>query len=228
MKLDNLKIDKKLTGNFFFFAADNVYFDLYGKVLALSLLKHASWSKIHVHFYNQTSEQAAWCDKKGITHTNEVLDKNHLEFRTLCACIRFIRIPEIFEDTAKILSFDCDVIANKTIPQEKFLEDTSKSKVTLKKGNRALASTVTFGDDNFRHEFRERLVHHFSIDNIYWFLDQDVLDEMIKENRLGTMFLEWTGTKMTPDRMIWTAKGDRKISRVQYQQLIDYYLKNDK
>ena len=73
MKLDNLKIDKKLTGNFFFFAADNVYFDLYGKVLALSLLKHAKWAKIHVHFYNQTSEQAAWCDKKGVTHTNELL-----------------------------------------------------------------------------------------------------------------------------------------------------------
>jgi hypothetical protein len=91
-----------------------------------------------------------------------------------------------------------------------------------------LASTVTFGDDNFRHEFRERLVHHFSIDNIYWFLDQDVLDEMIKENRLGTMFLEWTGTKMTPTQMIWTAKGDRKNSKPQYQALINRYLAEDK
>ena len=228
MILEGLKIDKKLNGNFFFFAADNVYFDLYGKALALSLLKHAKWANIHVHFYNQTSEQAEWCKRKGITFTNDILDRSHPEFRTLCACIRFARIPEIFEDTARILSFDCDVIANNTIPIEKFIEDTNFSKVTLKKGNRALASTVTFGNDSFRHEFRQRLLHHFSIDNIYWFLDQDLLDELIKENRLSTMFLEWTGTKMTPSQMIWTAKGERKNSKPQYQALIDRYLAEDK
>lgn len=228
MKLEDLKVEKKLQGNFFFFAADNVYFDLYGKALALSLLKHAKWAKIHVHFYNQTPEQAAWCDRKGVSYTNDILDRSHPEFRTLCACIRFIRIPEIFDDNARVLSFDCDVIANNTIPQEKFLEDTNNSKVTLKKGNRALASTVTFGLDNFRHEYREKLLHNFSINNIYWFLDQDVLDEMIRENRLGTMFLEWTGTKMTPTQMIWTAKGERKNSKPQYQALIDKYLAEDK
>lgn len=228
MILEDLKIDKKLNGNFFFFAADNVYFDLYGKALALSLLKHAKWANIHIHFYNQTPEQEEWCKRKGVTFTNDIVDRNHPEFRTLCACIRFARIPEIFEDTARILSFDCDVIANNTIPIEKFLEDTNFSKVTLKKGNRALASTVTFGNDSFRHEFRQRLLHHFSIDNIYWFLDQDLLDELIKENRLGTMFLEWTGTKMTPSQMIWTAKGERKNSKPQYQALIDRYLAEDK
>lgn len=228
MKLENLNLDKKLQGNFFFFAADNIYFDLYGKALALSLLKHAPWANIHVHFYNRTDAQAAWCDKKGVTHTNDVLDRNHPEFRTLCACIRFARIPEIFDQSARILAFDCDVIANNTIPLEKFLEDTNTSKVTLKKGNRALASTVTFGQDNFRNEFRDKILHNFSIDNIYWFLDQDILDEMIRDKKLGTMFLEWTGTKMSPTQMIWTAKGERKNSKPQYQALIDSYLAADK
>lgn len=228
MNLKSLTIDKKLSGNYFFFAADNIYFDLYGKALALSLKKHAPWANIHVHFYNRTDEQAKWCDNKKISHTNDVLDRNHPEFRTLCACVRFIRIPEIFEQEARILSFDCDVIANNTIPIEKFLTDTETSRVTLKKGNRALASTVTFGNDNFRNEFREKLLHHFSIDNIYWFLDQDLLDEMIAEKKLDTMFLEWTGTKMSPHQMIWTAKGERKNSKPQYQALINKYLAEDK
>jgi hypothetical protein len=94
--------------------------------------------------------------------------------------------------------------------------------------NRALSSTVTFGNDEFRNEFRKRLLHHFSRDNIYWFLDQDLLDELIRENHLGTMFLEWTGTKMSPNQMIWTAKGERKNSKPQYQALIEKYLAEDK
>jgi hypothetical protein len=228
MKIQNLDIKKKLDGNYFFFAADNVYFDLYGKALALSLKKHAPWANIHVHFYNQTTEQAKWCDRKNISYTNDFLDKSHPEFRTHCACLRFVRIPEIFESSARILAFDCDVIANNTIPREKFLQDTEISRVTLKKGNRALASTVTFGPDNFRNDFRDRLMHNFSIGNVYWFLDQDILDDLIRENKLGTMFLEWTGTKMTPTQMIWTAKGERKNSKPQYQALINKYLAEDR
>ena len=49
-----------------------------------------------------------------------------------------------------------------------------------------------------------------------------------KENRLGTMFLEWTGTKMSSTQMIWTAKGERKHSKPQYQALINRYLAEDK
>ena len=229
MKLDNLKIDKKLTGNFFFFAADNVYFDMYGKGLALSLLDRAPWSKIHVHFYNQTTEQKEWCERKNISYSNDIIDRNNPEFKTLCACIRFIRIPEIFDQSARIIAFDCDVIAKNIIPIEKFIEDTEISKVTLRKGNRSLASAITFGNDSFRNDFRDLLLKNFKIDNIYWFLDQNVLDDMIQEEKVATMESnnDWAGLKMLDTQMIWTAKGDKKTSKEQYQQLIDFYLKND-
>jgi hypothetical protein len=228
MNISPLHNQIKLSGNCFYFAADNIYFDLYGKALALSLIERAPWSKIHVHFYNQTIEQKDWCERKNISYSNDIIDRNNLEFRTLCACIRFIRIPEIFEQSARIIAFDCDVIAKNIIPKEKFIEDTKISKVTLRKGNRSLASAITFGNDNFRNDFRDRLLKNFEIDNIYWFLDQDVLDEMLQEEKVATMRSDWGGTKMLDGQMIWTAKGDRKISRAQYQQLIDYYLKNDK
>jgi hypothetical protein len=228
MNISPLDNQAKLSGNCFYFAADNIYFDLYGKALALSLLDRAPWSKIHVHFYNQTIEQKDWCERKNISYSNDIRDRDNPEFRTLCACIRFIRIPEIFEQSARIIAFDCDVIAKNIIPKEKFIEDTKVSKVTLRKGNRSLASAITFGNDNFRNDFRDRLLKNFEIDNIYWFLDQDVLDEMLQEEKVATMRSDWGGTKMLDGQMIWTAKGDRKISRAQYQQLIDYYLKNDK
>jgi hypothetical protein len=228
MNISPLDNQTKLSGNCFYFAADNIYFDLYGKALALSLLDRAPWSKIHVHFYNQTIEQKDWCERKNISYSNDIIDRDNPEFRTLCACIRFIRIPEIFEQSARIIAFDCDVIAKNIIPKEKFIEDTKVSKVTLRKGNRSLASAITFGNDNFRNDFRDRLLKNFEIDNIYWFLDQDVLDEMLQEEKVATMRSDWGGTKMLDGQMIWTAKGDRKISRAQYQQLIDYYLKNDK
>ena len=228
MDIPPLDNQAKLSGNCFYFAADNIYFDLYGKALALSLLDRAPWSKIHVHFYNQTIEQKDWCERKNISYSNDIIDRDNPEFKTLCACIRFIRIPEIFDPSAKIISFDCDVIANTTIPLTKFLEATNISKITIRKGGRSLASAISFGLDDFRNTYSTRLKESFKQGNIYWFLDQDILDSMLIEKSIPKLDSEWTGTKMTPDRMIWTAKGDRKTSRVQYQQLIDYYLKNDK
>lgn len=223
MQLEKLNISKKLSGNYFYFAADSRYFDLYGKALALSLKKNATWSLIHVHLYNPTPEQENWCSCKDISYTQERIDANHPEFRTLCACIRFIRIPEIFKNEARIISFDCDVIANNNIPLSLFLSDTDKSKVTLKKGGKALASSVSFGLDNFRHEYSKRLIENFEKDNIFWFLDQVLLDELVGEGYLDVLRPDWSNTKMLPDRMIWTAKGARKENKPQYIELVNQY-----
>lgn len=223
MILDNLKIENKLNGNFFYFAADSKYLDLYGKALALSLQEQAPWATIHIHIYNPTDEQKSWCKERNVSFSEEEVNINHPEFRTLCACLRFIRVPEIFNDYSRIISFDCDVLANNKIPKEKFLDSTNSSAVTIRKGNKTLASAISFGLDNFRHEYSTRLKENFEKDNIYWFLDQHVLDQMNVEGKIKQLNPEWTSTKMTPDRMIWTAKGNRKTEKVQYVDLLNYY-----
>ena len=223
MILKNLSIDTKLIGNYFYFAADTIYFDLYGKALALSLLRHAPWAKIHVHLYNSSDEQRDWCNIKGISLTEENIEIAHPEFRTLCACIRFIRVAEIFDASARIISFDCDVIANNPIPRELFIKETEESGVTIRKGGKSLASSIAFGLDDFRDEYRQRLLDQFEKDNIYWFLDQDVLDKMKSENKIRPLGTNWNSTKMTPDRMIWTAKGTLKNDKTQYVDLLTYY-----
>jgi hypothetical protein len=223
MILRPLEVSPRLTGNFFYFAADSKYFDLYGKALALSLLQHAPWSKVHVHLYNPTNDQLDWCDQKTVSYSQELIDVNNKEFNTLCACIRFIRIPEIFEPSARIISFDCDVIANKLIPLAKFIEATDTSKITIRKGGKSLASAISFGLDDFRNRYSGRLNESFKQNNIYWFLDQDILDSMMIEKPISKLSSEWTGTKMTPDRMIWTAKGSRKHENEQYVNLLNFY-----
>ena len=224
MQLSLLSIKTKLDGNYFYFAADNIYFDLYGKALVLSLLDRAPWAKIHIHFFNQTTSQQLWCNNKNITYTNETVDSSHTEFKTLCACIRFVRIPEIFKDTARIMAFDCDVIVNNDIPNQKFLKDTLVSKVIIRKENRSLASAVSFGNDSARHILRKKILLNFEADNIYWFLDQDVMDEMYKEGSLSALDKDWSNSKMKQSAMIWNAKGERKF-KIKYQQLIDIYIK---
>lgn len=223
MILPNIQGQRELSGKYFFFAADKNYFDLYGKPLAMSLKIKAPWAKVHTHLYNPTPEQINWCESKSISYTYEQVDENYQEFKTYCACVRFIRIPEIFKDNSRVIAFDCDVIANKEIPENKFIEDTNISKVTVKKNKRALASAITFGPDKFRHEYSNRLRSSFEKDNIYWFLDQDVLDEMIEKNLVQIMGFDWTGTKMTDHQMIWTAKGERKNSKEQYVKLLEFY-----
>lgn len=223
MILPNLALTEKLTGNFFYFAADSKYFDLYGKALALSLIRYADWAKVHVHLYNPTDDQKDWCNKKNVSFTEELVDVTHKEFNTLCACIRFIRIPQIFAPSANIISFDCDVIANNAIPFAAFQEATDTSKITIRKGGKSLASAISFGPDDFRNVYSGRLMDSFSKDNIYWFLDQDILDAMMIESPLPQLSSIWTSTKMTPDRMIFTAKGERKNNNEQYVNLLNYY-----
>lgn len=223
MILPNLSLTSKAVGNYFYFAADSVYFDLYGQALALSLIKHAPWSNVHVHLYNPSDNQKLWCDRNNVKFTEEIINREDKEFNTLCACIRFIRIPEIFDPSARVISFDCDVIANNTIPLDVFLEATNSSKITIRKGGKSLASAISFGPDNFRNNYRDQLLENFIKDNIYWFLDQDVLDRMMLENPIPQLSSIWTSTKMTPDRMIWTAKGARKTENIQYVNLLNYY-----
>ena len=85
MILPNLSITQKLSGKFFYFAADTKYFELYGKALALSLLRHAPWANVHVHLYNPTIEQKTWCEIRNISFSVEIIDVAAKEFNTLCA-----------------------------------------------------------------------------------------------------------------------------------------------
>jgi hypothetical protein len=212
MLLGNITGNRNLKGKFFCFAADTVYFNEYGKALALSLKKYAPWAKIHCHFYNPTKSILGWCVTRKITITYEFFDKNHPEFKTLCACIRFVRIPEIFNSSSRIISLDCDMIATKDIPEHVFDIDTESSKAFVRTSGYPLASSVTFGNDHARNVFADRLRIEFEKNNIYWYLDQNLLEILVREEIFQKTDGKWSDFSLGTDGFLWAAKGSRKTA----------------
>ena len=224
MKLPPILGQTNISGNSFFFAADAVYFEQFGKSLAKSLRKHASWANIHVHLYNPKDDQIEWCRKNQLTASYEYIPEDCKDLRTYYACVRFIRIPEIFKSDARIISLDCDGIAVSPITKDKFLKDTEKSAVLWRsKNQRVLASSIFFGADNFRVKLAERLTPYFETDSFKWFLDQVVMAEMMHDNEVSIVeFRDWGNPKIGVNTLIWTVKGDQK-SDPEFQKLINLY-----
>ncbi len=213
-----------LEGNFFYFGCDRVYFDNYGKPLINSLKKNASWANIHCHIFNPSEDQLKWCDSKDISVSYEYIENSISEIKTYYACVRFIRVPEIFKDSARIISLDCDSIATAPLSEIKFLQDTNNTKVFWRtKGNKSLASLVIFGLDNLRHDYSIRLKEYFKNDTFKWFLDQEILDEMISKNQFGiTTDVYWGSPGKKKNSLIWSGKGNKKFAS-EFQNLIDLY-----
>lgn len=225
MKLPQIQGDIGITKNSFYFGCDSSYFTQYGMVLANSLRVNAPWANIHCHIFNPTNEQLDWCKQKKVTVSYEFIDTNIREPHTYYACVRFIRVPEIFDPSAKIISLDCDSVAIRALSEQKFIQDTITTKVFWRtKGNKSLASTVLFGPDNVRVDYANRLLTAFEDDSYKWFLDQDVMDEMIGKNKFGiTTDVTWGGTSLKKKEcLIWTGKGDKKFSK-EFQDLLEQY-----
>jgi hypothetical protein len=215
MILPVIQGDVGISKNSFYFGCDRVYFNTYGKPLINSIKKFAPWANIHAHIFNPLPEQIVYCKNIGISCSYEYVDQTINEINTYYACVRFIRIPEIFNFNTRIISFDCDGIAVKELPQQLFLEETNVSKITWRaKHQRSLASTVFFGPDDFRIRYADKLKSYFEEDKYYWFLDQDVMDIMVKANEIGyTETSTWGNHKMRSDTLIWTGKGDTKFNQ---------------
>lgn len=216
--------DSDIAKHSFYFAADGVYFEQYGKSLALSLKKHAPWANIHVHLFNASETQIGWCKTNHVTCSYEHIDHAMKEIKTYYACVRFIRVPEIFEKTARVISLDADGLAVRPITKERFLSDTDVSKVLWReKHQQSLASSVLYGPDGFRFEYAERLKTNFLRDDYRWFLDQNILDRMIAERQVETFVSrDWGNAKIGKNTLIWSAKGDLK-QNPGFQNLLQQY-----
>jgi len=224
MKLPIIHKGEKYPNKGFYFGCDTKYFELYGKALALSIKEKASWANTHIHIFNPYEDQLEWCNRQSNLSVTWEYIKDIDELQTYYACVRFIRIPEIYENHQPIISFDCDMLMNKKISEEYFDSEVLESKVTCKpKNGDSLASSIIFGPDDFRNLYAHLLKKEFEKNNIYWFLDQHILNQIIKDKHVNTMGFEWTGLKMNDNEIMWTAKGNKKQSKQQYVKLVDHY-----
>lgn len=133
--------------------------------------------------------------------------------KTYYACARFVRLNQLITAPAKYFSIDVDALVRSTIPSIASDKDFFIHQITGPKARFLAGGIYSLGSDNslnFLKEYSVELTNNIKSDNLYWGLDQDLLDKIVpkyKFEHLPKKLIDWD---MTPDGVIWTAKGTRK------------------
>ena len=156
--------------------------------------------------------------------------------KTYYACMRFVRLAEFLDQPRRFLEIDIDGIVRKPFEVEfhddhdvdVYLYEKTKvdktSREIRKMGH--LAGSILFTPKpqalQFVKELAAMLKNAIEADDIYWFLDQNCLDQAILGYRKGLLPMSMIDWKMDINSAIWTAKGRRKELEVFQNELSLY------
>jgi hypothetical protein len=177
-----------------------------------------------------TPSDRVYCEKNNFTFTQEttpaIYSKNIETKKDYWVNIRFIRIPEIYDDFTPFMSIDADSVFTKPLTEKQFLEDLNTSWVTVspKREQLSLGSALGFAVDNSRKILSNKLSKYLGTENFKWCLDQKVLDEMLESKEISSMDLRYSDFKMNDTSYIWTGKGNRKYKE-KFSSIINEYRK---
>jgi len=148
--------------------------------------------------------------KKGQTQGAEVL--NLLVRQTYYACTRFIRLAELTRPGQRCLAIDVDGLVRAPFnhqlgPADFYLYEKPKDGTHLAG---ALLLNGTAGSYEFMKKYSQQLRMSIEQDDIYWFLDQVLLDQLVPNYNKGLLPMSYIDWGMRPDSAIWSAKGKRK------------------
>lgn len=250
MILPEIKFQKNNKDFFIYFAADEKYFDEYGKCLINSCLKNVPDYGIHSHLYNPTQNQIDFCVKRGVSLSYEYIEESLFEKvsveilseknrdsivskipytkkrmnlkesiynikRTYFACSRFIRLCQIKKPEQYCLSIDVDGIVRKKFNY--IFNDGKDFHLYEKSGNKKgkhLAGAILFNNTEksncFLNRYSEIISQNIKNDNIYWSLDQIILDKIVLNYNKGILPIDYVDWNMSEFSCIWSAKGPRK------------------
>lgn len=156
--------------------------------------------------------------------------------KTYYACMRFVRLAELVHEPRRFLEIDIDGIVRAPFA-DRFADDADRDvylyeKHKVDKATRQrtftghLAGSILFTDKPAAVDFLQQLAQvmrrEIEADNTYWFLDQNVLDQVIQGYRKGILPQSYIDWRMTPDSAIWTAKGRRKDLEIFQRELQRY------
>lgn len=160
--------------------------------------------------------------KKGQTGGRGELHK--LIRQTYYACMRFARLAEILPSDKKCLEIDVDGLV-----RAPFSTDLGGADFYLyekPKDGTHLAGAILFngqpGSHQFLQAYGQAMRENIQRNDIYWFLDQVVLDQLVPQYQKGLLPMSYIDWAMRPDSAIWSAKGKRKELAV-FQQEQDRY-----
>jgi hypothetical protein len=145
--------------------------------------------------------------------------------KTYYACVRFIRLQEIFTESTTVFAADVDAIIRSNIPmlstdQDFYIHQITGAKARFLAGGLWLNPVA--GSSEFLQDYANRLRISIAQDYIYWGLDQDVLDPIVPKYCFGNLPMNYIDWNMKQDSYVWTAKGKRKDLEVFKAEKIKY------
>ena len=144
--------------------------------------------------------------------------------QTYYACTRFVRLAELLRPGQRCLSIDVDGLVrgkftNQLGSEDFYLYEKPKDGTHLAG---AILFNGTAGSHEFLQEYANQLRSSISEDDLYWFLDQVVLDRLVPKYRKGLLPMSYIDWAMRDESAIWSAKGKRKELEVFKQEQRKY------
>jgi hypothetical protein len=241
-------------GPFVYAACDSEYFDEFGREFVNSIQQHTAFGiHIHVFnptqaqldfcqnravsvtyesvpfdwFFNISTDHLT---PKQLERTHTAMEKGHDQSvaerlrKTYYACVRFVRLQEVFSGNTTVFAADIDAVVRCAIP-ELSTHDFYIHHITGKKA-RFLAGGLWLnpntGTVKFLQEYADSLRSSIEQDYIYWGLDQDVLDPIVPKYQYGNLPMAYIDWNMQPDSYVWTAKGKRKDLEIFKSEKLKY------
>lgn len=192
-----------------------------------------SWESVDYKFLKHVAEQ--WNTKTNLSNQRQIEMKKKsqtlpnrdflkLVHNTYYACARFVRLNQILNTSSICLSMDVDGLIRKN-----FNMDLSAADIHLyekPKDSSHLAGALLFqshaGSRKFLQDYAAQLEKSLLEGDIYWFLDQVVLDQLVPRYHKGLLPMSYIDWAMKPDSAIWSAKGRRKELAIFTEELKKY------
>jgi hypothetical protein len=159
------------------------------------------------NFVNDRQSQMA---KKG--RVNGPVELKKLIKQTYYACMRFVRLAELVQPGQRCLSIDVDGLV-----RDQFATDLGTADFYLyekPKDGTHLAGAVLFNgltqSHAFLQEYASALKTNIEQNELYWFLDQVILDQLVSKYNKGLLPMSYIDWAMREGSAIWSAKGKRK------------------
>jgi hypothetical protein len=184
-----------------------------GVTVTYETLDPVQFNKVTVRWLKRTdfaNDRQRQMYKKGQTQGSDAL--NLLVRQTYYACTRFIRLSELLRPGQRCLAIDVDGLVRASFehqlgPADFYLYEKPKDGTHLAG---ALLFNGTAGSHEFLQKYGQQLRLAIEQDDIYWFLDQVLLDQLVPQYHKGLLPMSYIDWAMRNESAIWSAKGKRK------------------
>jgi len=144
--------------------------------------------------------------------------------QTYFACMRFARLAEILVPGQRCLEIDVDGLVR--APFDSDLGQCDFYLYQKPKDGTHLAGAILFngrpGTHSFLQQYGQAMRENIEQNDIYWFLDQVVLDQLVPQYNKGLLPMSYVDWAMRPESAIWSAKGKRKELEIFKQEQRKY------